>query len=49
MNKGVLPGSYHPQNTLFLWMLVNPEHPTLVGELGLSQLVVVVKFFRTLQ
>ena len=39
MNKGVLPGSYQPQDTLFLWMLVNPEHPTLVGELGLSQLV----------
>ena len=39
MNKGVLPGSYQPQDTLFLWMLVNLEHPTLVGELGLSQLV----------
>lgn len=39
MTKGVLPGSYQPQDTLFLWMLVNPEHPTLVGELGLSQLV----------
>ncbi len=39
MNTGVLPSRYAPQDTLFLWMLVNPEHPTLVGKLRLSQLV----------
>ena len=39
MNTGVLPSRYEPQDTLFLWMLVNPEYPTLVGKLRLSQLV----------
>ena len=33
------PRSYVPQDQLYLWALVNPERPTLVGTLGLSQLV----------
>lgn len=31
--------SYQPQDTLYVWALVNPAAPTLVGELRLSQLV----------
>lgn len=31
--------SYVPQDTLYVWALVNPAAPTLVGELQLSQLV----------
>lgn len=36
---GVLPGSYVPQDPLYVWALVNPAQPTLVGPLGLSGLV----------
>ena len=39
MTAVVVPSSYVPQDMMFLWMLVNPEQPTLVGELRLSQLV----------
>jgi serine/threonine-protein kinase HipA len=35
----ITPGSYVPQDTLFVWALVNPAAPTLVGQLQLSQLV----------
>ena len=35
----VSPSSYAPQDRLYLWAMVNPTAPTLVGELTLSQLV----------
>jgi serine/threonine-protein kinase HipA len=35
----ITAGSYVPQDTLFVWALVNPAAPTLVGKLQLSQLV----------
>ena len=34
----ITPASYVPQDLLYLWALVNPAAPTLVGELGLSAL-----------
>lgn len=37
--RSITPASYTPQDALFLWALVNPKTPTLVGELRLSQLV----------
>lgn len=39
--KGVVitPRTYVPQDQLYVWALVNPEQPKLVGELRLSQLV----------
>ncbi|MDD2544652.1 MAG: type II toxin-antitoxin system HipA family toxin [Burkholderiaceae bacterium] len=36
---GLEPHRYVPQEALFLWALVNPAQPVLVGELGLSALV----------
>ncbi len=36
---GVNPGSYIPQSQLYLWALINPTWPVLVGELQLSGLV----------
>ena len=36
---GVNAHSYVPQDPLYVWALVNPAQPTLVGELRLSQLV----------
>ena len=39
MTAVVVPSSYVPQDMMFLWMLVNPAQPTLVGEVRLSQLV----------
>lgn len=33
------PGNYLPQDQLYVWALVDPAHPILVGELRLSQLV----------
>lgn len=36
---GVTPTSYVPQEQLYVWALVNPAQPTLVGPLGLSALV----------
>ena len=35
---GVTPASYVPQDPLYVWALVNPAQPTLVGPLGLSGL-----------
>jgi serine/threonine-protein kinase HipA len=35
----ITPGGYVPQDELFVWALVNPAAPTLVGRLGLSQLL----------
>ncbi|MEZ5664997.1 MAG: type II toxin-antitoxin system HipA family toxin [Burkholderiaceae bacterium] len=35
----ITAASYVPQDTLYVWALVNPAAPTLVGELRLSQLV----------
>lgn len=35
----VSPRSYVPQDQLYVWAMVNPAAPTLVGELSLSQLV----------
>ncbi len=37
--SAITPRSYVPQDTLYLWTLVNAARPTLVGTLGLSQLV----------
>lgn len=37
--SGITPGTYVPQDPLYVWALVNPAAPTLVGEVGLSQLV----------
>lgn len=39
MQATVTPRNYLPQDELYLWALVNPTQPTLVGKLGLSQLV----------
>lgn len=33
------PGIYVPQDTLYVWALVDPNNPTLVGEVSLSRLV----------
>lgn len=35
----VSPSTYVPQDRLYVWAMVNPAAPTLVGEVGLSQLV----------
>ena len=35
----ITAGSYVPQDTLFVWALVIPAAPTLLGTLQLSQLV----------
>ena len=35
----VSPSTYVPQDPLYVWALVNPAQPALVGELRLSQLV----------
>lgn len=35
----VSPHSYAPQDRLYVWALVNPAAPVLLGELALSQLV----------
>ena len=35
----ITAASYVPQDTLYVWALVNPAAPALVGELQLSQLV----------
>lgn len=37
--SAIAPRTYVPQDTLYLWALVNPVRPTLVGTLSLSQLV----------
>ncbi|MDD0813163.1 HipA domain-containing protein [Curvibacter sp. HBC28] len=36
---GIAPETYTPQDTLYLWILVDPANPRLVGELKLSHLV----------
>ena len=36
---GVTPASYVPQEPLYVWALVNPAQPALVGPLGLSALL----------
>ena len=36
---GITPHTYVPQDQLYVWALVNPAQPVLVGELRLSQLV----------
>ena len=35
----VNPRTYVPQGRLYVWALVDPSNPTLVGEVKLSQLV----------
>lgn len=35
----VSPRTYVPQNQLYVWAMINPAAPTLVGEVSLSQLV----------
>ena len=35
----ITPRSYVPQDTLYVWTLVNPAQPVLTGAVGLSQLV----------
>ena len=37
--NGVSPRSYVPQDQLYVWALVDPSNPTLIGELKLSHLV----------
>ena len=37
--NAVSPRTYAPQDQLYVWAMVNPAAPTLVGELSLSQLV----------
>lgn len=37
--NGVNPHTYVPQDKLYVWALVDPSNPTLVGEVALSQLV----------
>ena len=39
MTGAVTPRNYVPQDQLYVWALVNPQQPMLVGELRLSQLV----------
>ncbi|WP_039048921.1 type II toxin-antitoxin system HipA family toxin [Comamonas thiooxydans] len=39
MTQPVSPRTYVPQDQLYVWAMVNPAAPTLVGELSLSQLV----------
>jgi serine/threonine-protein kinase HipA len=36
---GVIPRTYLPQDQLYVWALVDPSNPALVGELKLSRLV----------
>lgn len=38
-NTGISPSTYVPQDRLYVWALVNPMSPMLVGEVGLSALV----------
>lgn len=35
----ITPRDYIPQETLYVWALVNPAHPVLAGSVSLSQLV----------
>ncbi len=44
--KSVNARSYVPQDQLYVWALVNPTQPALVGELRLSQLVADCATFR---
>jgi serine/threonine-protein kinase HipA len=37
--KAITPRTYVPQDQLYVWAMVNPAAPTLVGEIGLSTLV----------
>ena len=37
--NAVSPRSYVPQDRLYVWAMVNPQAPTLVGEVSLSRLV----------
>jgi len=37
--QGVNPRTYVPQDKLYVWALVDPSNPTLIGEVALSQLV----------
>lgn len=37
--NAVSPRTYVPQDQLYVWAMVNPEAPTLVGEVSLSKLV----------
>lgn len=39
MASGIHPRSYVPQDQLYVWALVDPSNPVLIGELKLSQLV----------
>ena len=38
-NHGVDPRTYAPQDQLYVWALVDPDNPVVVGEVRLSQLV----------
>ncbi|HEX5786054.1 MAG TPA: type II toxin-antitoxin system HipA family toxin [Burkholderiaceae bacterium] len=42
----ISPATYVPQDRLYVWALVNPTSPMLVGELGLSGLVADCATFR---
>jgi serine/threonine-protein kinase HipA len=43
---GINSSTYVPQNQLYVWALVNPAQPMLVGEVGLSSLVADCATFR---
>ena len=37
--QGIDPRTYQPQDSLFVWALIDPANPVLVGEVSLSQVV----------
>ena len=45
-SPALAPHSYAPQDQLYVWALLNPAAPTLVGEVGLSPLVADCAQFR---
>ncbi|MFI0545605.1 MAG: type II toxin-antitoxin system HipA family toxin [Brachymonas sp.] len=45
-SSALAPHSYVPQDQLYVWALLNPAAPTLVGEVGLSPLVADCAQFR---
>lgn len=44
--NAVTPRTYVPQDQLYVWAMVNPKAPTLVGEVSLSRLVADCATFR---
>ena len=44
--NAVSPRTYVPQDQLYVWALINPEAPALVGEVSLSHLIADCATFR---